>query len=52
MDHMYGLCAKHAAGEYAGMGWQALPAGFGRDGTVVTYSNAAAEGVGAKANSV
>jgi len=40
MDHMYGLCVEHAAGRYAGMGWQALPIGFNRDGTVVTYSNA------------
>jgi|TARA_B110000977_G_scaffold191450_1_gene263588 8-oxo-dGTP pyrophosphatase MutT (NUDIX family) len=40
MDHMYGLCRKHADGSYQGMGWQNLPAGFGRDGTVVTYSNA------------
>ena len=39
MDHMYGLCVEHAAGRYAGMGWQALPIGFNRDGTVVTYSN-------------
>ena len=39
MDHMYGLCVAHAEGRYAGMGWQALPAGFNRDGTVVTYSN-------------
>ena len=50
MDHMYGLCRLHAAGEYPGMGWQALPAGFGRAGTVVTYSNAATEEVRAKAN--
>jgi ADP-ribose pyrophosphatase YjhB (NUDIX family) len=40
MDHMYALCAAHAKGEYDGMGFQALPAGFGREGTVVTYSNA------------
>lgn len=40
MDHMYGLCVEHAAGRYAGMGWQALPIGFNRDGTVTTYSNA------------
>ena len=39
MDHMYGLCVAHAEGRYAGMGWQALPAGFNREGTVVTYSN-------------
>ena len=44
MDHMYGLCAKYAReGRLAsgiGMGWQSLPLGFNRDGTVVTYSNA------------
>ena len=40
MDHMYGLCVEHAAGRYSGMGWQALPMGFNRDGHVVTYSNA------------
>ena len=49
MDHMYGLCRAHAAGEYDGMGWQALPAGFGREGTVVTYSNAATKEGKAKA---
>ena len=37
---MYGLCVEHAAGRYAGMGWQALLIGFNRDGTVTTCCNA------------
>ena len=48
--HAANQSARYAAGEYPGMGWQALPAGFGRAGTVVTYSNAATEEVRAKAN--
>ena len=31
---------RYASGTYGGMGWQALPMGFNRDGEVVTYSNA------------
>ena len=48
MDHMYGLCQMHAEGKYDGMGWQALPAGFNREGNVTTYSNAPTPDVMAK----